>query len=647
MQSSRQRCTVLIGLVMALCSSAAAEEQVARLDEMVVTATRDEVPVEQVGSSITVITAKQIEQQQKQTVADALRMVPGLDVVRSGGSGQSSSIFMRGADSRHTLVLIDGVELNDPSTTGGEYNFGFLTTDNIERIEVLRGPQSTLYGSQAMGGVINIITKRGSGRLTGFASAEGGSFYTAKESGGISGSTDLFNYSLTLSRLDSSGISAAASRQGNSEEDGYQNSSVAGRLGITPTQNSDIDLSLRYTKSRNGADNGGGAGADDPNRVMRTDELQFRAQGTLALFNDLWEQKLGVSLNDLTRSDDNDRDAAHPLDFQRSEYHGQTVKFDWQHILRLHKTNTLIVGAETKEENAKSTYYSEGVWGPYTNTWDEQFARTTGVYLQDQLNLWDSWFSTAGVRVDDHSQFGTEATYRFTTAYLIKQTDTKLKGSYGTGFKAPSLFQLFDPANGNADLKPEKSTGWDVGVEQALLNRQIHLGATYFRNDFEQLIDWELVDPIWFTGTYKNIAKASSEGVELTASYQPFDSLLMRAGYTYTKTRDKETGEELLRRPKHKLTGDINYRFLGAGNLNLGLVYVGSRDDLTFDPITYAQQTVTLKDYLVVNLAASYDVTKNLQLFGRIDNLLDRHYEEVLGYGTPGIGAYGGVKVSF
>lgn len=647
MKRSRQRYAVVLGLVLAVSGSAMAEEKTAQLGEMVVTATRDEVPMEQVGSSITVITAKQIEQQQKQTVADALRTVPGLDVVRSGGVGQNSSIFMRGADSRHTLILIDGVELNDPSTTGGEYNFGFLTTDNIERIEVLRGPQSTLYGSQAMGGVINIITKRGAGQLNGFVSAEGGSLYTAKESAGVSGSTDLFNYALTLSRLDSSGVSAAASRAGNSEADGYQNTTVAARLGITPTRNSDIDLSLRYTRSRNGADNGGGAGADDPNRVMRNEELQFRTQGTLLLFADLWEQKLGVSLNDLTRSDDNDRDAAHPLDFQRSEYQGQTVKFDWQHTLRLHKTNTLIVGAETKEEKAKSTYYSEGIWGPYTSNWDEKFARTTGVYLQDQLNLWDSWFSTAGVRVDHHSQFGTEATYRFTTAYLIKQTDTKLKGSYGTGFKAPSLYQLYDPANGNVNLKPEKSTGWDVGVEQTLLNRQIQLGATYFRNDFEQLIDWELVDPIWFTGMYKNVAKASSEGVELTASYQPFDSLVVRTGYTYTLARNKQTGAELLRRPKHKLSGDINYRFMGKGNLNLGLVYVGTRDDLTFNPITYAQQTVTLKDYLVVNLAASYDVAKYLQLFGRIDNLLDRQYEEVLGYGTPGIGAYAGVKVSF
>lgn len=647
MKRSRKTCAVVVGLVLATSGAALAEEQAANLGEIVVTATRDELPIEQVGSSITVITAKQIEQQQQQTVADALRMVPGLDVVRSGGAGQTASVFMRGADSRHTLVLIDGVELNDPSTTGGEYHFGFLTTDNIERIEVLRGPQSTLYGSHAIGGVINIITKRGSGRPTGFVSAEGGSLSTAKESVGISGGTDLANYSLTLSRLDSSGISAAASSAGNSEADGYQNTTVAARLGITPTQHGDIDISLRYTRSRNEADNGNGAGADDPNRVMRTKELQFRTQGTLLLFDDRWEQKLGVSLNDLTRSDDNDRDAVHPLDFQRSEYQGQTLKFDWQHTLRLHTTNTLLIGAETKEEKAQSQFYSESSWGPYTSNWAEQSARTNGIYLQDQLKLWDAWFSTAGVRIDDHDRFGSKVTYRFTSAYQFKQTGTRLKGSYGTGFKAPSLYQMYDPANGNLNLKPEKSTGWDVGIEQALLNQQLQLGVTYFRNEYEQLIDWELVDPVWFSGMYKNVAKASSEGVELTASYQPIDSVQLRAGYTYNLTRNKQTGEELLRRPKHKLSAAINYRFLGKGNLNLGLLYVGSRDDLTFDPGTYAQQTVTLKGYTLVNLAASYDVTNNLQLFGRVDNLLDREYEEVLGYGTPGIGAYAGLKVSF
>lgn len=641
MKRSRQKYAVALGLVLAVCGSALAEEKTAQLGEVVVTATRDEVPIEQVGSSITVVTAKEIEQQQKRTVADALRMVPGLDVVRSGATGGSTSIFMRGADARHTLVLINGVEVNDPSTTGGEYNFAHLSVDNIERIEILRGPQSTLYGSQAMGGVINIITKHGEGKPTGFVSAEGGSFYTARESAGISGGSDLLQYALAASRLDTGGISSAGARYGNTENDGYQNSAVAGRLGITPTKNSEIDLSLRYTRSKTAADNGGGVGKDDPNRFIKTDELQFRTQGWLSLFNNLWEQKLGVSLNDLTRSDDNDRDAAHPNAFQRSEYHGQTVKLDWQHTIQLHKTNTLIVGAETKEENAKSYFFSQST----NNVWKENFARTTGIYIQDQVNLWDAWFSTLGVRVDDHSQFGTEATYRFTSAYLVNQTGTKFKGSYGTGFKAPSLFQLYDPANGNSGLMPEKSAGWDLGVEQSLFEKQLIIGATYFHNDFDQLIDWQLVDPILFTGKYSNILQAETEGFELTISYKPSKQIAMNAAYTYTESKDKSTGMQLLRRPKNKVTFDANYNFQNKVNASIGVIYVGTRADDDYS--TYPATRTKMKDYVLVNLAASYDVTKNLQVFGRIDNLFNRQYEEAIGFGATGIGAYGGVKVSF
>jgi vitamin B12 transporter len=634
MKRSRQKYAVALGLVWAICGSAMAEEKTAQLGEMVVTATRDEVPIEQVGSSITVITAKELEQQQQRTVADALRMVPGLDVVRTGSYGGTTSVFMRGAKSEHTLVLIDGIEMNDPSSTGGGYNFANLTTDNIERIEILRGPQSTLYGSHAIGGVINIITKRGDGNLKGFLSVEGGSLYTARESAGVSGGTDLLQYALTVSRLDTNGVSAAGEKYGNTERDGYQNSTLATRLGITPTKNSEIDLILRYDHTRTSLDNGGGKGMDDPNRVMKSDDLFFRTQGWLSLFDGLWEQKLGVSFADLSWRDDNDNDNIHPNDLLRSSFHGQSTKLDWQHTLKLHKTTTLMVGVETTEENAKSDYYSLSKYGPYTSTWDKQYARTTGVYLQDQLSLWDAWFSTLGVRVDNHSKFGTEATYRFTTAYLIKQTDTKLKGSYGTGFKAPSLYQLYS-SYGSPDLQPDKSIGWDIGMEQGLPFLKTTLGATWFRNQYSQMIDFDMD-----TWKYTNIAKAHTQGLELTAALQPLDQLTLKTAYTYMETKDDITGKQLVRRPKNKVAFDANYSFLKKANANMGLVYVGTR-------YADAANTNKMGDYLLVNLALSYDVTKNLQLFGRIDNLFDRQYEEVAGYGTPGIGGYGGVKVSF
>jgi len=631
MKRSRQKYAVALGLVLAISSSALAEEKTAHLGEVVVTATRDEVPIEQVGSSITVVTAKEIEQQQKRTVADALRMVPGLDLVSNSGTGSFTEVSLRGTKSGHTLVLIDGVEVNDPSDANGAFNFANLTADSIERIEVLNGPQSTLYGSQAIGGVINIITKRGDGKLNGYASAEGGSFYTARETAGVRGSTDRLHYLLHFSRLDTDRISTANSKNGNSEKDPYQNTTIAARLGVNPLNNLDFEVTLRYSRSR--ADQDGYPPpryslADVLGYYSTTDQLYVHSEGNLSLLNDLWHQKLGVSYSETKR---NYSDGYY--------YNGQSIKVDWQHILYLHQTNEFTVGAEHKDDFAE------------TNGMSDKHAATTSVYLQDQIKLFDRWFTTLGVRIDDHSSFGTEATYRFTSAYLFRETGTKIRASYGSGFQSPTLYKLNAPpyptqrfVGGNPNLKPEKSTGWDAGIEQRLPFMQTSLTATWFRNDLKDMISY-LKNPATANYYYDNTAKAHTQGIEITASLQPVTDLSVKASYTYTATKDDTTGsstngKQWTYRPKNKASFDANYHFLKTANLNLGLVYVGIR-------YSDSANTRKLKDYLLVNLAGSYDLTKNLQFFGRVDNLLDRQYEEVAGYGTPGIGAYGGVKVSF
>lgn len=617
MKRSRKTCAVVVGVVLATSGVALAEEQTTNLGEIVVTATRDEVPIEQVGSSITVITAKEIEQQQKQTVADALRMVPGLDVVRSGGAGQTVSIYLRGAKSEHTLVLIDGIEMNDPSLDGGSFDFAQLTVDDIERIEVLRGPQSTLYGSHAMGGVINIITKKGDDTFKGYLSAEGGSFATSKETAGISGSLGVARFAVSASRTDTDGISAANSDNGNPEEDSHWNNAVSARLGLAPHNDVNLDLIFKYSKSKAELDGGLTVATDDLTSHSRSEEVYAGGQLWLNLLNSRLEQKLGASLSDINRS----------YNAYNSRFSGQLAKFDAQSLLHLHETNDLTVGVEYKDETVR------------TDSMSEKQAGTTGMYVQDHIKLFDAWFSTLGVRVDDHEQFGTKATYRFTSAYLFKETDTRLKASYGTGFKAPSLTQLYHPVwGGNADLKAEKSDGWDVGIEQRLSAMDMSLGATWFRIDYSDMIAWQSTGG--WTGSYFNRNSARSQGLELTAAFKPIQTLNVTAAYTYTGTKDGDTGKELARRPRHKGSFDINYSFLQRANLNLGLIYVGSR----YDDIANTQK---MPSYTLVNLAGSYDVTKNLQLFGRVDNLLDREYEEVYGYGTPGIGAYAGVKVSF
>jgi len=537
------------------------------LQETVVTANRYETPTDEIGSSVTVISSKEIDQSKKTTIQEVIRNVPGLDVVQTGGPGGTTSVFMRGAEARHTLILMDGIELGDSSAASGEYNLAHLTTDNIERIEVLRGPQSTLYGSQAMGGVINIITKRGKGKPAGFLSAEGGSYYTAKERAGVSGGTDLFNYSLGASRFDSGGFSQASEKYGNVERDGYQNTAFNTKLGITPLSNLNIDFILNYNKNRLALDNSGGRGGDDPNYFAWTEQFSFRSQTELSLFNDMWLQKLGVSYMDFDRDYKNDYDATHPSSSKynksASTYHGQSVKLDWQHILNLHKTNTVTFGVDRKEENMKSNsrYGADPI--SYSG---EKYISTTGVFFQDQVRLWDAWFTTAGVRVDDNSQFGTQVTYRFTTAYDLKKTGTTFKGSYGTGFKAPTMFQLYDPRYGVNSLRPETSSGWDVGVEQAIPAVKTVVGATYFYNDFSDLIVYTYNSAKY----YDNIAKARTQGVETFVTVKPLDCLTVKGSYTYTRAIDTNTGNDLPRRPKNKFSLNTNYSFLNKkGNLNV------------------------------------------------------------------------------
>jgi vitamin B12 transporter len=619
-----------------------AQDKEVTLEKVVVTATRVETPIEEIASSITVISSKEIERKQKTTVLEALRDIPGLDVVQTGGVGSYTSIFLRGANSEHTLVMIDGVEVNDPISPGRSYDFTHLTVDNIERIEIIRGPQSTLYGSDAIGGVVNIITKKGEGKPKFFLSAEGGSFTTFRETTGISGGNKWVNYSFALSRFDTEGISAASKKDGNYERDGYENTSLSARLGFTPMDNLDIDFILRYIDAKTELDNF--AGGDDPNYVQKSNQFLFKTQVGLSLFEQVWAQKLGFAVNTHDRETKNKKDPQHPFDSERGQYDGQLIKFDWQHNIQLHKTNGLTFGLEYEEEEGKSRYYWESQWGPGESLFPKKTANIKGYYIQDQIKLWDRFFATLGVRMDDHSRFGSETTYRIAPAYLIKETGTKIKGTFGTGFKAPSLYQLFAPATlwgpiGNKNLKPEKSKGWDFGIEQELLKKRVALGATYFRNDFEDLIQFDSAQG------YINIAKAKTEGVELFASAKPMDDLTLRINYTYTDTEDKTTGETLIRRPENKIGFDLNYRFLNDGNVNLGVVYVGKRDDLDFS--TSPSRRVKLDPYTLVNLAVSYDINKNFKLFGRIENLFDKEYEEVKGFGTPGLSFFVGTKLSF
>ncbi|MBI4396669.1 MAG: TonB-dependent receptor [Elusimicrobia bacterium] len=604
------------------------------LEPLVITATRLETPERELASSVTVITRKEIEASQKSSVSEVLRGHPALDVVRTGGPGSNVAVFTRGGNSGHTLVMIDGVEAADPSSTDRSYDLAHLNVDNVERIEIIRGPQSTLYGSDAIGGVINVITKKGAGRPKFFALTEGGAYNTSRAEAGVSGGTGRMNYSVEGSRLYTGAISAQAKRLGATERDGYGSSSLSGRVGLASAENWGVDVVSRYASARSQIDSTN----DDPNYNVDNRQLFLRTEGRLGLRDGFWKQKAGVSITDHDRDFENPVDTLNPSSSSRDSYDSRILKADWQSDLRLHPANTLTTGVETERESAEINNDSVSAFGPYSSKFTDKVARTNGYYAQDQIRLGESFFATLGGRLDDHDRFGSAATYRVTSAYWFHPSATKFKATYGTGFKAPSLFQLYS-SFGNNTLDPEESVGWDAGVEQQIAGGRGSLGATYFRNDFDRLIDYDSA-----SSSYKNVREASTKGVELLGSFRPIQGLVLKANHTVTDTEDKSTGQDLLRRAKQKSGASASWDF-GKGDTHLGLVYVGKRDDLNFN--VYPAPRVILASYALVNLGASYEVLPHLRLFGRVENALDKEYEEVFGYGSPGRGFYAGVKAAF
>lgn len=605
--------------------------------KIIITANRIETPAEKVASSVTVITEEDIQKSQQTQLLEVLKGVPGVDVVRSGGIGGNTSVFLRGANSEHTLVLVDGIEVNNPGSNAGFFDFANFTVDNIERIEILRGPQN-LYGSNAIGGVISIFTKKGSGEPSAFFSAEAGSFYTFIEKAGLSGSSESVNYSFTASRHDTKGISAANSKDGNREKDEYDNTTFSGRLGVAPCDFCDLNFFLRYTDANSAIDNSGGVGGDDPNRKLDNEQFFFRTEAIFDFFDEVLTQKYGVSITDHTLEDENDPDSDHPGEILRSNFEGSLVKVDLQNIIRFEDAVSATVGLETEKEKASSFFFSDGLFGPFENSFGQEEARTNGFYAQALGTLNEYFSATIGARLDDHSRFGSEVTYQIAPVVAIPNTGTRITANVGTGFKAPSLFQLFS-SFGNRDLNPEESFGWDLGVEQTFLEDTVVIGGTFFRNDIEELITFDNQ-----TFVFKNTSEADITGFEFFARANLYDLFTVGVDYTYTDTEDQTTKSSLLRRPRNKFGFKADYLFLEGGNVGVDVVYVGNRFDNDFS--TFPATQVKLSSYTVVNLRAQYRVTDYLEVFARVENLFDKDYEEVLGFGTPGIGGFGGVRVT-
>ncbi len=626
--------------------------------EVFISATKTEVPVKQVTSAVETITGEQMQQRKIRTVVEALRLAQGLAVFQNGGPGTLAEVRMRGGTPQQTLVLIDGAIVN--SATLGTFNFANLTSDNIERIEILRGSQGMMWGSDAMGGVINIITKRGRETPNISAFAEYGSFATIREGASVTGKKGPVDVAAALTRWDTSNFSAINYRRGATERDGFHNWQGSMKLGVDLPKDGRLEFNLRWMDGITNLDGTSfnfATSSFDPADLLgaKTQSKQYVYTGSyMQPITNWWSQRLTLAraTESLTTSSGTvERNlvtgAVAPPFPLNSEINTTSNRLEWQHDFQIAKPLAVTAGYQFREQLGENLDTLAG-----TPTLPSKIVSSNAGFAEAKLNLWDRLFGTAGIRQDEYNVFGSATTYRGTAGYLHKETGTKLRGSYGTGFRAPTINELFFPEFGNANLKPEKSKGLDVALDQSLLNDRVLLSVGYFWTRYQNLI-LAVFDPAGCNFTLfgfcaQNIGQARAQGIEASAKLKLIrdqawiKSLDLQMQYTYTST-DNLTANADARLPKWPLnqwSAILSYQPIDSVRANLEGRYVGQR-------YMDVNNLESVPSFYVWNVSASYDVSKSVQIYGRADNIFNRKYEEVLFFGTPVRSVFGGVRVNF
>lgn len=639
--------------------------QTLELPTIQVTANRVPQPIARAGSAITVITAEEIAQASARDVGDLLRRVPGVTLTQSGGPGQLQVARIRGGDVRHTLVMIDGIRVNDPSSTGREFDFSTLVLANVERIEVLRGPQSALYGSDAMGGVINIITKRGEGPPRGSVAVEAGSYGTKEIRAGVSGSTDRVSYAFGFSGLDTAGFSTYGYRipritsrfPYRFEADGSERAGGSARIGVQVTDTTRVEFGGGSSVNVADYDAAFGAFPDTPS-VARS----FLTDGYARVLNDSFG---GVLHSDLkiyaNRVERRFRDISYGafggplLTFaNRNEFIGERAGVEYQGDVKLGAFGTFTFGAKAERERADgfSRDLTVPAFGPDRDFAAEQTTRS--LFALHQFSIGERWHLSVGGRIDDvegptRGGVGGDAgdtfvTWRATSAYEILESGTKLRASAGTGGKAPSLYQLFS-FYGNRNLESERSVGVDAGIDQALFDGRLTLSGTVFFNRYRELIDFAfdpaICTPSQIFGCYINVARAETSGFELSADAEIVPNVArLKVAYTYLRAVDLTTDLTLARRPENEARIALTLTPLPRLTIEPRLTLVGER-------FSSPGESLKLAPYARVDVYADYKITDTLSVYARAENLTDARYEEVSGYGTPGRSFYGGLRATW
>ena len=622
--------------------------------DIVVTATRSPLAISQAGSAISVITSEDIEKESLKSPADVLRRVPGVTVVETGGPGATTTVRLRGADAGHTLVLIDGIRVNDPSSDAGEFDFSNLSAIDIERIEVLRGPQSAIYGSDAIGGVINIITRKGKGAPRFSVGVEGGSYGTKAGRAAVSGSEGPVSYAFSTTGFDTAGFSRYGYRIGRIEDaltspleaDSARRLGTAGRVSVAISPDAELEIGGYTSHNKAELDNDAGFDAlpDGPSST-RQHLYEGHARLTMHAFDGILRNSFLVSGS---RTDRDYRLIGSyflpSLYWDEYGYRGDRLSAEYQGDLKLGPFGLLTFGAKVEEEKLVSTTRNVLPFEVPTYKNVDASQTTRSVYVLHQFSLFENLHLSLGGRVDDIEDRETFGTWRATAAYEIPTSGTKLRASLGTGAKAPTLYQKFDPFSGTADLESERSIGFDVGIDQRLADERVLLSATLFANRFRNLIAYGMAEtcrPEQMYGCFINVNRARTSGVEFSADVDVVPTWLrVKASYTYLEAFDEETDLRLARRPQHQ--GRLGFAITPMPGLFIepSVVFVGSR-------FSSPGELYELAPYARFDLYADYKIDDTFSIYARAENLTDARYQEVYNYGTAGRSFYGGLRATW
>jgi vitamin B12 transporter len=650
-------------LAAGFCVPALAQEPPVALPETVVTATRLPTPVLDIPAGVTVIDRKMIETHGYNTLTDALAEVPGLHVSQSGGPGGQASVFIRGTNSNHVLVLRDGMPIGDASDSSGAFNFGVDTLYDIERIEVIRGPMAALYGSGAIGGVINLISRRGSANDPHwFGDLAGGYPAQIQASVGAAGVTGPIDYALTAESQSRRGYDSTPQRQTiyTGTPQGFRDRIGTLNLGYTPVDGTRLSLFLRAREALFGFNAFGSPTFDAANSSGDAVSLLGRVGLSSTLFGGMIET--GLFLGRLQE----DRHYKEPLDprdpnqaSSDSRYHSYRTDLQWNNTVHLDDVlrigtlsdSAVTVGYEHTEDTVKVRVNDNFGGFPFGQSANASM-KNDAVHGGAQTTLWNRLTLTGQVR-QDWVDNDAPTTWRLGAVVDMREIGVHLKGAYGTAFRAPSLFDRFGVDSfgyvGNPGLKPERAQGWEIGFtkDQAAFGRADFLtfGATYFNQQVRNLIV-AVFSPV---DTAINVGSAHVDGVETEAAMRPFAWLILHGTWTFTETHANAQpvpiGTRLLRRPQHAVSFDASIMPVTGLRIVPEMIYTGAARDFLYDNTSNGVGYGTGQHGLVANLTVTYDVTPAVQLYGSGRNLFGSRYEPVNGYQMPGTVAITGVRV--